>query len=170
MVPLSSCDSSSFFLLTTSILVEKKTRKTNFWFSLWKRKVCQFLPSDLVLNSLCSRPPDRRRRDVFGVSNSTLFLEGGGRGNSTIGTGDNNTDSIPPIKEYPFSEGKSTVEFLEIPLLQPFTVYRIDLHACNEEVGHCSVGAFVYSRTKPAGSKPTWTCQGANYTCSSSSF
>uniref|UniRef100_A0A674N6Q1 Tyrosine-protein kinase receptor n=1 Tax=Takifugu rubripes TaxID=31033 RepID=A0A674N6Q1_TAKRU len=96
------------------------------------------------------RPPDRRRRDVFGVPNSTLFLEGGVRGNTTIGTGDNTTDSIPPIKEYPFSEGKSTVEFLEIPHLQPFTVYRIDLHACNEEVGHCSVGAFVYSRTKPA--------------------
>lgn len=126
--------------------------------------------SDLVLTSLCSRPPDRRRRDVFGVVNNTLFPEGGGRGNTTFGTGDNTTDSVPPIKEYPFSEGKSTTEFLEIPHLQPFTVYRIDLHACNEEVGHCSVGAFVYSRTKPAGSKPTLTHWGADYTCSLSSF
>lgn len=100
---------------------------------------------------LFSRPLDRRRRDVFTAANNTLFLEGGGRGNTTFGSGDNTTDSVPPIREYPFSEGKSTMEFLEIPHLQPFTVYRIDLHACNEEVGHCSVGAFVYSRTKPAG-------------------
>lgn len=113
--------------------------------------------SDLVPTSLCCRPPDRRRRDVFGVANNTLFLEGGSRGNTTFGTGDNATESIPPVKHYPFSEGKSTVEFLEIHNLQPFTVYRIDLHACNEEVGHCSVGAFVYSRTKPAGSIPTLT-------------
>lgn len=127
------------------------------------------IPSDLS-DHMCSRPPDRRRRDVFGVANNTLFPEGGGRGNTTSGTGDNTTDSVPPIKEYPFSEGKSTTEFLEIPHLQPFTVYRIDLHACNEEVGHCSVGAFVYSRTKPAGSKPTLTRWGANYTCSLSSF
>lgn len=104
------------------------------------------------------------------MPNSTLSLEGGVRGNTTIGTGDNTTDGIPHIKEYPFSEGKSTVEFLEIPHLQPFTVYRIDLHACNEEVGHCSVGAFVYSRTKPAGWKITWTCRGADYTCPSRSF
>ncbi|XP_073328728.1 insulin-like growth factor 1a receptor [Pagrus major] len=94
------------------------------------------------------RPPDRRRRDVFGVANNTLF--GDGRGNTTIGLGDNSTDGIPPIKEYPFSEDRSIAESLEIPNLQPFTVYRIDLHACNEEVGRCSAGAFVYSRTKPA--------------------
>lgn len=97
------------------------------------------------------RPPDRRRRDVFGVANNTLFHEGGGRGNTTLGTGDNSTDGIPPIKEYPFSEDKSPAEYLEIPHLRPFTVYRIDLHACNEEVGRCSAGAFVFSRTKPAG-------------------
>lgn len=89
------------------------------------------------------------------MANNTLFPVGGGRGNATFGTGDNTTDGVPPIKEYPFSEGKSTTEFLEISHLQPFTVYRIDLHTCNEEVGHCSVGAFVYSRTKPAGLKPT---------------
>nr|XP_046250354.1 insulin-like growth factor 1a receptor [Scatophagus argus] len=96
------------------------------------------------------RPPDRRRRDVFGLANNTLFHEGGGRGNTTLGPGDNSTDGVPPIKEYPFSEDKSTAEYLEIPNLRPFTVYRIDLHACNEEVGRCSAGAFVFSRTKPA--------------------
>uniref|UniRef100_A0A671WSD2 Tyrosine-protein kinase receptor n=1 Tax=Sparus aurata TaxID=8175 RepID=A0A671WSD2_SPAAU len=94
------------------------------------------------------RPPDRRRRDVVGVANNTLF--GDGRGNTSFGQGDNSTDGIPPIKEYPFSEDRSTAESLEIHNLQPFTVYRIDLHACNEEVGRCSAGAFVYSRTKPA--------------------
>ncbi|KAM3610116.1 uncharacterized protein V6R79_025621 [Siganus canaliculatus] len=95
------------------------------------------------------RPPDRRRRDVFGVANNTLFYEGLGR-NASFGPGENNTDGVPPIREYPFSEDKSTAEYLEIPNLRPFTVYRIDLHACNEELGHCSAGNFVFSRTKPA--------------------
>lgn len=85
------------------------------------------------------------------MANNTLFYEGAGKGNTTFSSGDNSTDGIPPIKEYPFSEDKSTAEFLEIPNLRPFTVYRIDLHACNEEVGRCSAGSFVYSRTKPAG-------------------
>uniref|UniRef100_UPI0037E90E0C insulin-like growth factor 1a receptor n=1 Tax=Semicossyphus pulcher TaxID=241346 RepID=UPI0037E90E0C len=96
------------------------------------------------------RPPDRKRRDVFGVANTTLLNELGGRGNSSFGPGDNTTDGIPPIREYPFSEDKSTSEHIEIPNLRPFTVYHIDLHACNEEVGRCSAGAFVFSRTKPA--------------------
>nr|XP_020467446.1 insulin-like growth factor 1 receptor [Monopterus albus] len=96
------------------------------------------------------RPPDRRRRDVFGVANNTMFPESAGRWNTTFGPGDNGTDGIPPVKEYPFSEDKSTVEYLEILNLRPFTVYRIDIHACNEEVRRCSAGAFVYSRTKPA--------------------
>lgn len=101
--------------------------------------------------SLHFRPPDRRRRDVFGVANNTLFNEGVGTGNTTLGPGDNSTDAIPPIKEYPFSEDKSITEYLEILNLRPFTVYRIDIHACNEEVGRCSAGTFVFSRTKPAG-------------------
>uniref|UniRef100_A0AAQ5YZ61 Tyrosine-protein kinase receptor n=1 Tax=Amphiprion ocellaris TaxID=80972 RepID=A0AAQ5YZ61_AMPOC len=95
------------------------------------------------------RPPDRRRRDVFGVANNTLFPDGG-RGNTSLGPGDNSTDGVPPVKEYPFLEDKSPAEFLEIGNLRPFTVYRIDIHACNEEVGRCSAGAFVFSRTKPA--------------------
>uniref|UniRef100_A0A3Q3LYY6 Tyrosine-protein kinase receptor n=1 Tax=Mastacembelus armatus TaxID=205130 RepID=A0A3Q3LYY6_9TELE len=96
------------------------------------------------------RPADRRRRDVFGVANNTLFYEGAGKGNTTLGPGDNSTDGIPPIREYPFSEDRSTTEYLEILNLRPFTVYRIDIHACNEEVGRCSAAAFVFSRTKPA--------------------
>ncbi|KAM8890940.1 insulin-like growth factor 1a receptor [Spinachia spinachia] len=97
------------------------------------------------------RPLDRRRRDVFGLANDTLLHDGVGRGNATIGPEDNSTDGIPPIREFPFSEDKSIAEYLEILNLRPFTVYRIDIHACNEEVGRCSAGAFVFSRTKPAG-------------------
>lgn len=52
---------------------------------------------------------------------------------------------------YPFSEATSQTEIMEIFNLQPFTVYRIDIHACNHEVQRCSAAAFVFSRTKPAG-------------------
>ncbi|XP_034540942.1 insulin-like growth factor 1a receptor [Notolabrus celidotus] len=96
------------------------------------------------------RPPDRKRRDVFGAANNTLLNELGGRGNTTFGPIENSTDGIPPIREYAFLEDKITSEYLEISNLRPFTVYRIDLHACNEEVGRCSAGSFVFSRTKPA--------------------
>ncbi|KAK2917886.1 hypothetical protein Q8A73_004632 [Channa argus] len=96
------------------------------------------------------RPADRRRRDLFGVANNTLFNESAGRGNTSVGTGDNSTDGTPPVKEYPFLEDKTSAEYLEILNLRPFTVYRIDIHACNEEVGRCSAGLFVFSRTKPA--------------------
>lgn len=97
------------------------------------------------------RPQDRRRRDVFGVANNTLFPEIS-QGNTSYGHKDNNTDGIPPVIEYPFLEDKTLAEHLEISGLRPFTVYRIDVHACNEEVGDdCSIGAFVYARTKPAG-------------------
>lgn len=94
------------------------------------------------------RPRDRRRRDLFGVANSTQFSNG--RGNTSFGSGDNSTDGLPPIREYPFSEDKSTMEYLDISNLRPFTVYRIDVHACNEEVGLCSASDFVFARTKPA--------------------
>lgn len=87
---------------------------------------------------------------MFGFPNSTFLHEGSG-GNFSLGSWDNSTEGIPPIREYPFSEDKVAAESIEISLLRPFTVYRIDLHACNEVVGRCSAGAFVYARTKPAG-------------------
>lgn len=105
---------------------------------------------------LLSRPPDRRRRDVFGFPNSTFLHEGSG-GNSSLGSWDNSTEGIPPIREFPFSEDKVAAESMEISMLRPFTVYRIDLHACNEVVGRCSAGAFVFARTKPAGMRGTHT-------------
>lgn len=89
------------------------------------------------------RPPDRRRRDVMGVANGTQV-------NVTLGAVDNSTDGLPPVVEYPFSVGRSTVEHLDISDLRPFTVYRIDVQACNEEVDRCSAADFEFARTKPA--------------------
>uniref|UniRef100_A0A672MR32 Insulin-like growth factor 1 receptor n=1 Tax=Sinocyclocheilus grahami TaxID=75366 RepID=A0A672MR32_SINGR len=93
------------------------------------------------------RPPDRKRRDLFGVANGTL-LQSASRNNT--GTESNITDPKLHEKEYPFSEDKVYTEFMEISNLQPFTVYRIDIHACNYEIHRCSAAAFVFSRTKPA--------------------
>lgn len=113
-----------------------------------------FLPSFLSFVthiSLCIvslRPPDRKRRDVFGVANGTL-VQGASR--NFTGLEGNITDSELHDKEYPFSEGTVHTEFMEISNLQPFTVYRIDIHACNHKVQRCSAAAFVFSRTKPAG-------------------
>ncbi len=76
------------------------------------------------------RPPDRKRRDLFGVANGTL-LQGASR--NITGMESNITDPKLHEKEYPFSEDKVFTEFLEISNLQPFTVYRIDIHACNYE-------------------------------------
>lgn len=114
----------------------------------------QYIKYKCVL--LLCRPPDRRRRDVFGFPNSTFLHEGSGW-NSSLGGWDNSTEGIPPIREYPFSEDKVAAESFEISLLRPFTVYRIDLHACNEVMGRCSAGAFVFARTKPAGRSATRT-------------
>uniref|UniRef100_A0A8C7RI70 Tyrosine-protein kinase receptor n=1 Tax=Oncorhynchus mykiss TaxID=8022 RepID=A0A8C7RI70_ONCMY len=72
------------------------------------------------------------------------------RGGNTTGLEGNRTEGEPPEREFPFMEDRSKTEFIEIPNLQPFTVYRIDIHACNQEVRRCSAGAFVFSRTKPA--------------------
>ncbi|XP_007256305.3 insulin-like growth factor 1a receptor [Astyanax mexicanus] len=93
------------------------------------------------------RPPDRRRRDLFGVANGTLAR---GLGRNATGQEGNMTDPELLERVYPFSEFTVYTEFTEIHNLQPFTVYRIDVHACNHEVERCSAAAFVFSRTKPA--------------------
>ncbi|MED6231465.1 Insulin-like growth factor 1 receptor [Ataeniobius toweri] len=94
------------------------------------------------------RPPDRRRRDLFGFANNT---HDSGQGNTTFSSRDNSTDSILPFIEYPFNHERTSAEYLEMPDLRPFTMYLIEIHACNEELGYnCSVGAFIFSRTKPA--------------------
>ncbi|XP_076118364.1 insulin-like growth factor 1a receptor [Alosa pseudoharengus] len=93
------------------------------------------------------RPQERRRRDVFGVANGTL-ARGAGR-NSSVTEGDT-TDRKPQDREFPFQETTVDSETMEISSLRPFTVYRIDIHACNQEVRRCSAATFVFSRTRPA--------------------
>ncbi|KAI4903573.1 hypothetical protein NFI96_032910, partial [Prochilodus magdalenae] len=94
------------------------------------------------------RPHDRRRRDLFGVANDT-FIHALLGINGSLSEG-NFSHSERPRLEYPFLERKVKERSADINDLQPFTVYRIDLHACNEEVQQCSAAAFVFSRTKPA--------------------
>ncbi|XP_066540377.1 insulin-like growth factor 1a receptor [Hoplias malabaricus] len=93
------------------------------------------------------RPPDRRRRDLFGVANGTLSR---GLSRNVTGQEGNMTDRDLVERVYPFLNTTVYTEFIEIVNLQPFTVYRIDIHACNHEVERCSAAAFVFSRTKLA--------------------
>ncbi|KAG9266987.1 insulin-like growth factor 1 receptor [Astyanax mexicanus] len=91
---------------------------------------------------------ERRRRDLFGVANSTFIHALLGM-NGSLAEG-NFSHSEHPRREYPFLERQVKERSADIHNLQPFTVYRIDLHSCNEEVQQCSPAAFVFSRTKPA--------------------
>uniref|UniRef100_A0A4W4DND1 Tyrosine-protein kinase receptor n=1 Tax=Electrophorus electricus TaxID=8005 RepID=A0A4W4DND1_ELEEL len=95
------------------------------------------------------RPPDRRRRDVFGIANGTLTRNPLPT-NGSLAEGNWSTAAATPRHDYPFLERKVLERSAEIRGLQPFTVYRIDLHACNDAVQQCSAAAFVFSRTKPA--------------------
>uniref|UniRef100_A0A7N6B2F7 Tyrosine-protein kinase receptor n=1 Tax=Anabas testudineus TaxID=64144 RepID=A0A7N6B2F7_ANATE len=103
------------------------------------------------------RPPDRRRRDLFGVANSTHSRRNRVNTNSSTvpplqATGSNSsaTGLEPVVREFEFMEQSVTERELQITGLQPFTVYRIDIHACNRQVQRCSAAEFVFSRTKPA--------------------
>ncbi|XP_075887762.1 insulin-like growth factor 1b receptor isoform X2 [Nelusetta ayraudi] len=105
------------------------------------------------------RPPDRRRRDLFDIANATHTrrnrLYTNSSSSSTVpplqaaGNG-SSTDTEPPEREFEFMEQSVTERELQISGLQPFTVYRIDIHACNRQVQRCSAAEFVFSRTKPA--------------------
>nr|XP_061796382.1 insulin-like growth factor 1 receptor [Nerophis lumbriciformis] len=103
------------------------------------------------------RPPDRRRRDVFNIANATHSRR--------LHWPHSNTSTVPPMQgagnssgpnpelaeqEFDFVEQAVTERELQIFGLQPFTVYRIDVHACNRQVQRCSAAEFVFSRTKPA--------------------
>uniref|UniRef100_A0A665W2J6 Insulin-like growth factor 1 receptor n=1 Tax=Echeneis naucrates TaxID=173247 RepID=A0A665W2J6_ECHNA len=103
------------------------------------------------------RPPDRRRRDVYGVANSTHSRRNRLHSNSSTvpplqaaGNGSTFADVDPADREFEFKEKSVTERELQISGLQPFTVYRIDIHACNRQVQRCSAAEFVFSRTKPA--------------------
>uniref|UniRef100_A0A8C6U6K6 Tyrosine-protein kinase receptor n=1 Tax=Neogobius melanostomus TaxID=47308 RepID=A0A8C6U6K6_9GOBI len=66
--------------------------------------------------------------------------------------GINGTTVDPELaeQEFQFIEQSVTERELQISGLRPFTVYRIDIHACNHQVQRCSAAEFVFSRTKPA--------------------
>ncbi|KAL7405558.1 hypothetical protein ABVT39_003082 [Epinephelus coioides] len=105
------------------------------------------------------RPPDRRRRDLFGIANATHprrnRLHTNSSSSSTIppllAAGNSSTSDVEPAdREFEFIEQAVTERELQIFGLQPFTVYRIDIHACNRQVQRCSAAEFVFSRTKPA--------------------
>lgn len=96
--------------------------------------------------------PDRKRRDVFRVANATLAS----RNRNTTGTDHfaNASDAEESEMEYPFYETKvEGKERTVISHLQPFTLYRIDIHSCNHEAETlgCSASNFVFARTMPAG-------------------
>ncbi|MCI4383283.1 hypothetical protein PGIGA_G00024590 [Pangasianodon gigas] len=102
---------------------------------------------DFLHNSIFQpRPSLRQRRDVSGVANST-FLHTLFGASGSLGEG-NSSDPEPHVRE--FHERKLEETSTEIHDLQPFTVYRIDLHACNEEIQQCSAPAFAFPRTEPA--------------------
>lgn len=102
------------------------------------------------------RPPDRRRRDLFGVANSTHPRRNQPHTNSSTvpplqaGGNSSTVDLEPAEREFEFIEQAVTERELQISGLKPFTVYRIDIHACNRQVQRCSAAEFVFSRTKPA--------------------
>ncbi|XP_043934319.1 insulin-like growth factor 1 receptor [Protopterus annectens] len=100
-------------------------------------------------NSIFVPRPDRKRRDVFGILNETFSA--GGRNASVHSS--NFSDLEFHDKEYPFSESKVMGrERTIISELRPFTMYRIDVHACNHEaeILGCSASNFVFARTMPA--------------------
>ncbi|XP_061525812.1 insulin-like growth factor 1b receptor [Phycodurus eques] len=103
------------------------------------------------------RPPDRRRRDLFSIANATHSRRERQPHSNTSTTpplqASANSSSVDPEmseREFEFMEQAVTERELQILGLQPFTVYRIDVHACNREVQRCSAAEFVFSRTKPA--------------------
>ncbi|KAL6112769.1 igf1r [Pungitius sinensis] len=103
------------------------------------------------------RPPDRRRRDLFAAANSTQPRRIRLHGNSSTappqqaaGNGSAAVDVGPADVEFDFVEQAVEERELQISGLQPFTVYRIDIHACNRQVQRCSAAEFVFSRTRPA--------------------
>ncbi|CAL8404701.1 unnamed protein product [Boreogadus saida] len=106
------------------------------------------------------RPPDRRRRDVVAGAPNATVSRGAERlyANSSVApplrAGRLNSSGpaplVPPLQQFDFMEQEVAERELQISGLQPFTVYRIDVHACNRQVRHCSAAEWVFSRTKPA--------------------
>lgn len=76
------------------------------------------------------------------------------RGRNSTADAYNGTDLDEPESEFPFYESRvDNKERTVISNLQPFTLYRIDIHSCNHEAEKlgCSASNFVFARTMPAG-------------------
>uniref|UniRef100_A0A8C9FAS8 receptor protein-tyrosine kinase n=1 Tax=Pavo cristatus TaxID=9049 RepID=A0A8C9FAS8_PAVCR len=109
-----------------------------------------FVPRPFSCVCLLHRP-DRKRRDVFRIANATLAT----RNRNTTGADHftNVSDAEESEVEYPFFETKvDGKERTVISHLQPFTLYRIDIHSCNHEADTlgCSASNFVFARTMPS--------------------
>lgn len=96
------------------------------------------------------RRPERKRRDVSQVANTTMSS----RSRNSTADAYNVTDLEELETEYPFYESRvDNKERTVISNLRPFTLYRIDIHSCNHEAEKlgCSASNFVFARTMPAG-------------------
>ncbi|KAK7822148.1 hypothetical protein U0070_000712 [Myodes glareolus] len=101
-------------------------------------------------NSIFVPRPERKRRDVMQVANTTMSSRGR---NTTVADTFNITDPEEVETEYPFFESRvDNKERTVISNLRPFTLYRIDIHSCNHEAEKlgCSASNFVFARTMPA--------------------
>ncbi|XP_029430824.1 insulin-like growth factor 1 receptor isoform X2 [Rhinatrema bivittatum] len=102
-------------------------------------------------NSIFVPRPDRKRRDLFRIANSTLPSRS--KNTTLVDNFANISDPEDSEVEYPFYETKvENRERTVISNLQPFTLYRIDIHSCNHEAAAlgCSASNFVFARTMPA--------------------
>uniref|UniRef100_A0A2K5RBA0 Tyrosine-protein kinase receptor n=1 Tax=Cebus imitator TaxID=2715852 RepID=A0A2K5RBA0_CEBIM len=101
-------------------------------------------------NSIFVPRPDRKRRDVIQVSNSSTSS----RSRNTTAVDTYNITDLDELEtEYPFFESRvDNRERTVISNLRPFTLYRIDIHSCNHEAERlgCSASNFVFARTMPA--------------------
>ncbi|KAK2509279.1 hypothetical protein MC885_018911 [Smutsia gigantea] len=101
-------------------------------------------------NSIFVPRPERKRRDVMQVANTTMSSR---NRNTTVADTYNITDPEELETEYPFFESRvDNKERTVISNLRPFTLYRIDIHSCNHEAEKlgCSASNFVFARTMPA--------------------
>lgn len=124
-----------FSFSVTSALAIEKTKKADALTS-WPSLPCR---------------PERRRRDVMQVANTTMSSRSR---NTTVADTYNITDPEELETEYPFFESRvDNKERTVISNLRPFTLYRIDIHSCNHEAEKlgCSASNFVFARTMPAG-------------------
>uniref|UniRef100_A0A8C5RUR9 receptor protein-tyrosine kinase n=1 Tax=Laticauda laticaudata TaxID=8630 RepID=A0A8C5RUR9_LATLA len=110
-------------------------------------------------NAIFLPRPDRKRRDLFRVANTTFA----GKNNKTGIAPEhlsNGTDMEEGEMEFPFYEAKvDGKERTLISQLLPFTLYRIDIHSCNHEAARLGCSASLKQKRAWADNIPgsvTW--------------